>query len=596
MVSPLVVVPSLLLLLAGTGDAQTAVYTKNAGCFAYGLTASMQVDFSFTVGQIVSSVEMLTPNVTMSQTGAANRFTFTFVPNAGQAGAWVGQFAINPFMPSDVQELTSFRLRIYTTSGDNFTYPTTTTGFRPIAKNELFTVGHTPATLGGGVRVKCHVNCSTGLSQFDWFRNGVLHTTTSVNTLDTTVSGMYSCELKGVAASLRSDPVWLGEPVFECPFDVNRWCPEGPITRVVDRIVKPYNEDNLRQMGNVFVCGDPTSTSSKAVMTMGRCPAKYMCSQEAHTVNAQCSAVTPIVVAACNTNMTISKYCPNEVAFSRVTVSGVNAIATTDPGRLVVTSGVVKVFCGTEYEIYAPCANATSAAALQVNATSINLQVSNIYTDMVGLMPETATLRIGDVFSMTCTPPAGVASTVVSWYRGSVLFSTSYGVGNSRTMVKTIEVPDTNTTWSCVTYGAITGLVNGTRIKQLFVNLPTTTTTTTTTTTPTTLPATNATITTAITTNTTTTTTNTTTTNDTATTTNATTYSNVTLPTTNNTNTNTSPGPASASNTVTLTQANAILIGVGSAVASGFIATTGVALYFSKHAAASTIKAAATIK
>ncbi|AIC32380.1 hypothetical protein KHV-MN_00032 [Cyprinid herpesvirus 3] len=299
--------------------------------------------------------------------------------------------------------------------------------------------------------LKCVPSCSIRQDlRFVWFNYDQVQPGVSGDTLTTTVQGRYMC---GVAGSqLFSKPIWVGEPVFDCPFDVRAWCPSGTVQKYENEYPRRYTEDDLRQPGTVLACNE-----TKAVSTLGMCAERTVCNVEATN---QCSDFSPAVYTSCN-NTAVHKFCPDSLPFVWTsstpwvvsTVDSNNIVFTDVPG----TTSVINTFCGAETNVYLLCGTPEQAvsAARPRPVFSIPTLDTMTVANGDGVVPELSVVREGTVFEMECPSP----NLVVYWRRGNLRMAVSLGSSNVRILRKTLTREDLNATWSCVgfdSYNAIT--------------------------------------------------------------------------------------------------------------------------------------------
>uniref|UniRef100_A0A6H0QXI5 Truncated membrane protein ORF25B n=3 Tax=Cyprinid herpesvirus 2 TaxID=317878 RepID=A0A6H0QXI5_CYHV2 len=528
----------LVLIIPNGSNAQSVVLTTSA-CTPLGGTWTVQADITYTIGQTITQVDFVNSNgfTLRADTVYGSRSAFNIQSGSAATGRWVAVFTLSNVAATD--NVGTVMVRITTTPGSTFRINTPTISGPTIAPpTEVYTVGfNTMEVNNGSTQLRCSVSCNTGSSSFTWYRNSVAVGTTSGSTsglntpFDAVDSGLYTCEPTG--SSAKAPALWVGTPVYQCPFDRFAWCPSGAITRFMDRVPRPIIPTTMTAFGIVLVCGDVTSTASKAVSTRGSCPALTVCSDDIGIGPYTCSNNSPILYGTCNEKF--SYYCPSMYVFSASTITGGGPQLVTGETRRIMVydtsyTTAFKLWCGTEYSIIAPC-HPDIGGSYTPHPTSFDIvRVGPNWTTGGITNAETISVAVGDYFRIDC--PAAVVAGI---YRNGVQQAIIFG-GSPKFIAKSTELNDFIGNWECVSY-ANTQASTGTRSRlvtllRLTTTVPPTTTITTTTTPPTTTTTTTTTPATTTTTTTPATTTTTTTTTTTPATTTTTTTASTTSPST----------------------------------------------------------------
>ncbi|AFJ20327.1 membrane protein ORF25A [Cyprinid herpesvirus 1] len=383
---------------------------------------------------------------------------------------YLGRVELKPFMSGD--EKFPFHMRMMgLTKPPNegptgYTYKSKMT-IKLAEKPSITVVGFADFFSGGKTTLECVQSCRTGVNDYNWFMDGnFVISVTNNSRYSTAIEGRYSCEINGTSG-IPSDPVWVGSPVYDCPFDAAQWCQDASIVKMRGNITQNVTADDLRQFGNVLVCNN-----SRAVSTRGMCPNRTVCNMDAYGF--QCASHQATIITDCQKT---TKYCPKELGFS---MTSAKIIAHSLNSELLSIDGVgeTKVFCGTDTEIYTPCSTNTTRADI----TTFNLFEKAPVWIRAPTTTEVMFLNVGDVFNMTC-PKA----LMVAWFKNTELMSVVYGYDGNPMMVKTLMEADIEATWNCISFPRIGSNGNRTRLIYITSPPPTTTTTTTVTTTPSTV-------------------------------------------------------------------------------------------------------------
>ncbi|APB92876.2 hypothetical protein [Crucian carp herpesvirus] len=400
----------LVLIIPNGSNAQSVVLTTSA-CTPLGGTWTVQADITYTIGQTITQVDFVNSNgfTLRADTVYGSRSAFNIQSGSAATGRWVAVFTLSNVAATD--NVGTVMVRITTTPGSTFRINTPTISGPTIAPpTEVYTVGfNTMEVNNGSTQLRCSVSCNTGSSSFTWYRNSVAVGTTSGSTsglntpFDAVDSGLYTCEPTG--SSAKAPALWVGTPVYQCPFDRFAWCPSGAITRFMDRVPRPIIPTTMTAFGIVLVCGDVTSTASKAVSTRGSCPALTVCSDDIGIGPYTCSNNSPILYGTCNEKF--SYYCPSMYVFSASTITGGGPQLVTGETRRIMVydtsyTTAFKLWCGTEYSIIAPC-HPDIGGSYTPHPTSFDIvRVGPNWTTGGITNAETISVAVGDYFRIDC--------------------------------------------------------------------------------------------------------------------------------------------------------------------------------------------------
>ncbi|AKC01977.1 membrane protein [Crucian carp herpesvirus] len=459
----------------GGADAYFGATLKPFVCPAAGLTYNVQAVFQADNRTVVGLQWLNAANAIYTNV----RYTVAW-ERVGTTDSYLTTLTINNFNATvDGPALLGAKLKVST--GPSFFQPpnlntiielnlNTTLPSEITTKTRIFFSEIDSSNTFAGTILRCVHACpmiAQAASTINWFRSGVLIAGASSEYFTTTTAGRYSCELALSDVNLRSDPIWVGTPVFDCPFNLAAWCPAGA-TMVHENLVKTFmGEDDLRQPGNVFVCGSLTNNAAPAISTRGHCPIRDVCNADG--VVGACSNPTPVVYAPCNT--TISKLCPTGVGLYR---TGSAVQATERSNRFIITGGTVKVYCGSQTEIYAMCADNATVASLQATRTTATIGAKDPWIDSTpSAQIEYLNVTENSVLSLTCPGGALMQTLLRDDQFHAIGFVGAAQVAAPKTFIKTVTGPEILSNWSCIAYTSLgVGSNTGTRTKLFLLNPP----------------------------------------------------------------------------------------------------------------------------